>query len=165
MPFLALTHDLAVDPAAAAPSWQPAAALDANDLHDGLRVLVYPDGADPAIASAAFRFPADYGGGGQWVIRWKSAATAGGVVWAVGYNAIAVGESADPVAYAQAQKVTSAAAATARDIVEAAITPAGGNFAAGDTVMVSVARDLADGNDTMADEAELVEFGFNYTAA
>jgi hypothetical protein len=166
MPFLDLTDALVPDPASTTgPYWQPSAILDANDLHDGIQVLAFPDGSTKIFASTRFRFPSDYGSSGQWVIRWKTTATTGNVVWDVDYNALAVGESADPSSYTQSQTVTSGADATARDIVEATITPTDSNFAAGDTVFVSVGRDLADGSDTMAATAELIEFGFNYTAA
>lgn len=166
MPFLDLTDALVADPASTTgPYWQPSAILDVNDLHDGLPILAFPNGSVKIVGSCRFRFPSDYGSGGQWVVTWKSSGTTGSVVWDVDYNAIAVGEPGDPVAYTESQTVTSPADATARDIVEATITPTGGNFAAGDRVFVSVGRDLADGADTLAATAELVEFGFQYTAA
>jgi hypothetical protein len=161
-----LTDALVPDPTnTAAPYWQPSSILDANDLHDGIPVLVFPDGSTKIGASCRFKVPQNYVGTPVFVVRWKTAATTGDVVWDVDYNAIAVNEPGDPSAYTESLTATDSADATARDLNDASMSATAGNFAAGDTVFVTVSRDLANGSDTLADEAELVEFVFQYADA
>ena len=159
-----LRDALSPDPTnASAPFWQPASILDANDLHDGLQVLVFPDGSTKIGAMVEFELPTNYVGTPTFVIRWKSAATTGDVVWDVDYNTIGVGETGDPSAYTESLTVTDTVAGTARLDSEVSVAATAGNFAVGDRVLITLSRDLVDSNDTMADEAELIGFKLTFT--
>lgn len=163
---LDLTDALVPDPTnTAAPYWQPSSILDANDLHDGIPVLVFPDGSTKIGASCRFKVPQNYVGTPKFTVRWKTTATTGDVVWDVDYNAIAVNEPGDPSAYTESLTGTDTADATARDLNDCEMSATAGNFAVGDTVFVTVSRDLVNASDTLAASAELVECWFSYADA
>ena len=161
-----LTDALVPDPSnTAAPYWQPASILDTNDLHDGVQYLIFPDGSTKIGAMCRFTVPQNFVGTAVWKVRWKSAATSGDVVWDVDYNAIAVGESGDPSSVTENDTATDTVPGTTELLADIDVTPTSGNFAVGDTVLVTLSRDSTDAADTMADEAELVGFQFSYADA
>lgn len=158
-----LTGLLTPDPSQTAPCyWAPVSILDTNDKHKGDQVLCFPDGSVKTIASCGFRVPDNYVGTAKFIVIWKTTLTSGAVVWDVDYNAIAVGESMDPSSFDESLTVTDTAAGTTNFRNDAEVSATSGNFTIGDRVAVSVARDLADGSDTLAGIAQLAGFFFQY---
>lgn len=116
-----------------------------------------------------FRMPADYSSSPVAKVQWKAAsATSGNVVWDVRLSATTPADAQDVDAqdFGSANTATSAAAATAGHLVEASVTLTNADsVAAGDFVVVRVARAAADGSDTMTGDAELVAVALTYTTA
>jgi predicted RNA-binding protein len=86
------------------------------------------------------------------------------VVWDVDTNAIADGESLDPTTDDDAQTVTATTPATAR-LREDSVVTFSGTYAADDAVLVSVYRDGVQAADTLATEALVEGFLFEYADA
>lgn len=162
-----LTDGLVPDPTATnPPRWQPSSVLDSNDLYDGIPRLVFDGSLSTKDgASCQFRVPDNYVGTASFIVRWKCSATSGDVVWDVDYNAIAAGESGDPSAVQEALTATDTAAGTTELLNDASLSATASNLAVGDTVMVTLSRDQVSASDTLADEAEVVGFYFQYADA
>ncbi len=114
-----------------------------------------------------FRMPADYASGLTATVQWKAAsATSGGVVWDVRIAAVTPGDATDvdAKAFGSANTATGTAPATAGHLVGTAVTVTNADsVAAGDFVVVRLARAAADGSDTAAGDAEVVAVGISYT--
>lgn len=164
---LDLTGGLVPDPTAATPPvWQPAAILDANDLYDGLPVLKFVDTTSTKNgAQVAFRVPANYVGTAVFLVRYKANGTSGAVVFDVDYRSIAVGESGDPSSHQRSITATDTIPGTARLLDEVTLTATATDFAAGDTVMLTLSRDCTDAADTTTAAIEVVGFVFQYADA
>ncbi len=111
--------------------------------------------------------PADYASAPVAKVQWKAASgTTGNVVWDVRISATSPGDSTDVDAqdFDAANTATSAAPGTAGYLAEASITLTNADsVAAGDLVVVRLARAAADGSDTMTGDAELVNLALSYT--
>ncbi len=115
----------------------------------------------------SFRMPDDYASGLAAKVQYKMAsATSGGVAWDVRVSATSDGDSQD----VDAQDFTSANVGTATvpgtagylDEVSVTLTNAD-SVAAGDFVVIRVARAVADAADTAAGDAELLAVALAYT--
>lgn len=162
IPFsgLLVPHDVA-----SPPRWQPAAVLDANDLYPSVPVLAFPDSGTKIGASCLLTIPKNYVGSPKIVLRWKTTATTGDVVWDVDCRSIAVNEPGDPTTHQEALTVTDTADATARDLNDAEVSLTAANLAVDDSLFLTVSRDGANGSDTLAAVAELVEAWLEYADA
>jgi hypothetical protein len=114
-----------------------------------------------------FRMPADYASAPVAKIAWKAtSATSGGVVWDVRVSATTPGDTQDVDAqdFDSANTATGTAPATAGYLVETSVTLTNADsVAAGDFVVIRVARAAANGSDTATGDAELVAVGLTYT--
>lgn len=116
-----------------------------------------------------FRMPADYASTPAAVVQWKAAsATSGGVVWDVRVAAVTTGDATDVDAkgFAAANTATGTAPATAGHLVDTTVTLTNADsVAAGDMVVVRLARAAANGADTATGDAELLQLAITYTTA
>lgn len=116
-----------------------------------------------------FRMPADYASGLAAKVQYKMAsATSGDVVWDVRVSATSDGDSQDVDAqdFAAANTATVTVPATTGHLDEASITLANADsVAAGDFVVVRVARDATSESDTASGDAELLAVTVEYTTA
>lgn len=117
----------------------------------------------------SFRMPADYASAPVAKVQYKMAsATTGGVAWDVRISATSDGDSQDVDAqdFASANVGTATVPGTAGYLDEVSVTLTNADsLAAGDLVVVRVARAVANGSDTAAGDAELVAVNFEYTTA
>ena len=143
---------------------EPAAiVLQANDRYSQL-VFVFVDTATRILLGGAFIVPQNYVGTPKVGLIWATTATSGNADWEFDYKAIADGESADPSSDDESVGAVVAAPDTARltKVTEIALT--GGNFAAGDLVQFSIARDGSE-SDTIAAGLFLLAAYFSYADA
>lgn len=114
-----------------------------------------------------FRMPADYASAPVAVVQWKAtSATSGGVVWDVRVSATTTGDSQDVDAqdFASANTATGTAPGTAGYLLDTSVTLTNADsVAAGDFVVVRLARAAADGSDTATGDAECVGMAITYT--
>lgn len=115
----------------------------------------------------SFRMPADYVSTPVAKIQYKAAsATSGGVAWDVRLSATSDGDSQDVDAqdFGSANVGTATVPGTAGhlDEVSVALTNDDG-LAAGDFVVIRVARAVANGSDTATGDAELVAINIEYS--
>jgi hypothetical protein len=155
---------LTPDPAGGA-YWQPASILDTNDLYPGAEVLVFPDTGTKIAAFCRIPVPKNYVGTAKIGLRWKTSATTGDVVWDADYRSIAVNEPGDPTTHQESVTVTDTADPTARDLNDAEMSLTSANLAVDDTLHISIARDGANGSDTLAAPAELIDAWLEYADA
>lgn len=127
------------------------------------------DASTEEWVSYAFQMPADYASAPAAKIHYKMAsATSGDVVWVVQIAAVSDGDAADvdAKAFGTANSATVTVPGTAGYIDVASITLTNADsVAAGDFVVVRVARDADAGGDTATGDAELVMCAIQYTAA
>lgn len=113
------------------------------------------------------RMPDDYASGLVAKLQWLAAsATSGAVVWDVRVSATTPADSQDVDAqdFASANTATTTVPGTAGYLAETSITLTNADsVAAGDFVVVRVARAAADGADTATGDAELVAVSLSYT--
>lgn len=147
----------------AAANQPPGASYATPDTRNSNLVLNFDAAATEYAVFSSF-VPANYGAGGFTVtIVWASAsATSGNVVWSVEIERQQDGT--DTIAsdsFASAQTVISAAPGTTGIVKYANISLTNGaqidNVAAGEAFRIRVARVGADGNDTMANDAQLIK--------
>ena len=132
-----------------------------NDLYESL-VLAFNDTSVKDEVSGIFQVPVNYGGtAANIVVLWTSTVTSGNVVWDFDYNAIGVGESADPSSHTDTDTVTDAAPGTTMLIQEAVIALTAGDFAAEDSVLFQFGRDGA-ASDTLAGIVIVLGLLFEY---
>lgn len=114
-----------------------------------------------------FRMPADYASTPAAVVQWKAtSATSGGVVWDVRVAAVTTGDAVDVDAkgFGSANTATGTAPATAGYMLDTLVTLTNADsLAAGDFVVVRLARVAADAADTASGDAEVVAVGITYT--
>lgn len=144
--------------------WEGAALDDVNDRYPH-ELLTLEDSGTKVSAGVMFTVPKNYVGTPKVVVRWKTTATTGDVVFDVEYTAIAAGETLDPSADQEALSVTDSAPGTARLANDCEVSLTAGNLAPDDTVLMNVSRDGTDGADTLAADAQLVEAWFQYADA
>lgn len=127
------------------------------------------DAATEEWASWAFRMPADYASAPVLKVQYKMAsATTGDVVWAGSIAAVTDGDSTDVDAkvFATANTATVTVPGTAGYLDEASITMTNADsLAAGDFVVIRIARQGAAGGDTATGDAEFVGAALVYTTA
>lgn len=140
---------------------KPSSVDDSNDRFPH-EILAFADSGTRVAASATFAVPKNYVGTPKAHVVWKSTATTGDVVWDVDTKAVAVGESLDPSTDDDAQTVTTTTDGTARDRNNSEVTLTG-TYAADDLVLIKVARDGAQGADTLAAEALFEGVFFEYS--
>lgn len=118
-------------------------------------------------ATWQFRMPDDYASGPTLKIAWKAtSATSGGVVWDARVSATSSGDSQDVDAqdFDSANTATGTAPGTAGYLLETSITLTNADsVAAGDFVVVRLARAAANGSDTATGDAELMMAAVSYT--
>lgn len=128
--------------------------------------LLY-DAATEEWASWAFRMSADYASAPVLKVQYKMAsATTGDVIWAGSIAAVSDGDSTDVDAkvFATANTATVTVPGTAGFIDEASITMTNADsVAAGDFVVVRIARQGAAGGDTATGDAEFIGAALTYT--
>ncbi|UWZ37862.1 hypothetical protein Drose_06190 [Dactylosporangium roseum] len=129
--------------------------------------LLY-DAASEEWASWAFRMPADYASAPVLKVQFKmTSATSGDVVWAAQVAAVTDGDATDVDAkvFAVANTATVTVPGTVGYLKEASITIANADsLAAGDFVVVRLARQGAAAGDTATGDAEMVGAALTYTA-
>lgn len=127
------------------------------------------DAATDEWCTWAFRMPADYSSSPVLKVQYKMAsATSGDVVWDGRIAAVTDGESADIDAkvFASANTATVTVPGTAGFLDEASITMTNAdNVAAGDFVVVRIARNGSSGSDTATGDAEFIAAALTYTTA
>lgn len=126
------------------------------------------DASTEEWASWSFRMPADYSSSPVLKIQYKmTSATSGNIVWVGQLAAITDGDSTDGDAKAFAAVNSSGAVAvpgTAGFVKEVSITMTNADsVAAGDFVVVRIARDADDANDTATGDAEFIGAALTYT--
>jgi hypothetical protein len=125
------------------------------------------DAATEEWASWSFRMPADYASAPVLKVQYKMAsATTGDVIWAGSIAAVTDGDSTDVDAkvFATANTATVTVPGTAGHLDEASITMTNADsVAAGDFVVVRIARQGAAGGDTATGDAEFVGAALTYT--
>lgn len=127
------------------------------------------DAATEEWASWSFRMPADFASlpAGALKVQYKmAAATTGDVVWAGSIAAVSDGDATDVDAkvFATANTATVTVPGTAGHLDEASITMTNADsVAAGDFVVVRIARQGVAGGDTATGDAELVTAALLYT--
>ncbi len=130
--------------------------------------LLYDPAADERC-TWQFRMPADYASGLTAVVSWKAAsATSGDVVWDVRIAAVTAGDATDVDAkgFGSANTATGTAPATAGYLVDTSVTVTNADsVAAGDFVVVRLARNGSSGSDTASGDAECVSLGITYTTS
>ena len=119
--------------------------------------------------SFAVQWPADYASAPVAKVHYKMAsATSGDVVWVVQLAAVSDGDATDvdAKAFSTANSGTVTVPATAGYIDVASITLTNADsVAAGDFVVIRVARQAAAGGDTATGDAEQVMVAIQYTTA
>ncbi len=114
-----------------------------------------------------FRMPADYASGLTAKVQYAMAsATSGGVAWDVRVSATSDGDSVDVDAqdFASANVGTATVPGTAGYLDEVSVTLTNADsVAAGDFVVIRVARAVADAADTATGDAELLAVALEYT--
>jgi hypothetical protein len=117
----------------------------------------------------SFRMPDDYASAPALKVQWKAAsATSGGVVWDARVSATSSGDSQDVDAqdFDSANTATGTAPGTAGFLLETSITLTNADsVAAGDFVVVRLARAAANGSDTATGDAECAMVALTYTTA
>lgn len=125
------------------------------------------DASTEEWATWAFRMPADYASGPVAKIQYKAAsATSGGVTWDVRISATSDGDSQDVDAqdFGSANTGNATVPGTAGHLDEVSVTLTNADsVAAGDFVVVRVARAVSDGGDTASGDAELLAVTIEYT--
>lgn len=116
---------------------------------------------------SGFTVPKNYVGTAKVIIVWTTSATTGNAVWDFDYRAVGGNdaESLDQTTQDETVTVTDAAPGAAYRRLETSITLTAGNFAADDTVEYLIARDGADGSETLAAAAILWDVYFEYADA
>jgi hypothetical protein len=114
-----------------------------------------------------WRMPADYGGSPVLKLQCRTALTSGAVVWEGRIAAVTPADAVDVGTKAFGSANTSAATtvpASAGRLFEVSIAMANADsLAAGDLVVLYVARDAAHGSDTAAGDVALVAATLEYT--
>lgn len=127
------------------------------------------DAATEEWASWSFRMPADYSSSPVCKVQYKMAsATSGDVIWVAQLAAVTDGDATDvdAKAFAAANSATVTVPGTAGHLDEASITMTNADsVAAGDFVVLRVARDADAAGDTATGDAELVAVALTYTTA
>lgn len=165
------THRLFIPAAAFLPNLgnsnvypKPSSIDDSNDAAPR-EILAFKDSGTRISAYATFQVPQNYVGTPKMVTHWRTTATSGNVVNEVATKAIADGESMDPASLNDdAVSATVAVPGTARVRKDTSHTLTG-TYAAGDLVLLEVARDGAQnsGNDdTLAAEWLFEGASFEY---
>jgi hypothetical protein len=115
----------------------------------------------------SFRMPDDYASGPVLKVLWKAtSATSGGVVWDGRVSATSSGDSQDVDAqdFDSANTATGTAPGTAGYLLETSITLTNADsVAAGDFVVIRLARAAANGSDTATGDAEMMMAALSYT--
>lgn len=117
----------------------------------------------------SFRMPADYASAPVLKVQYKMAsATSGAVGWVAQVAAVSDGDAqdVDAKAFAAANSATVTVPGTAGYLDEASITlTADDSVAAGDLVILRLARDADDAADTATGDAEVVAAALTYTTS
>jgi hypothetical protein len=116
----------------------------------------------------SFRMPTSYVSAPAAKVQYKMAsATSGGVTWDVRVSATSDGDAQDVDAqdFASANTASATVPATAGYLDEVNVTLTNADsLAAGDLVVLRVARAVADAGDTATGDAELLGVSFEYTS-
>jgi hypothetical protein len=126
------------------------------------------DASSEEWATWQFRMPDDYASAAVAKVAFKmTSATSGAVVWGVQIAAVTPGDAVvvnSAKAFATVNTTTTTVGGTVGYVVESSITLTNDDsVAAGDFVVMRVARVAANGSDTATGDAELVQVGLSYT--
>jgi hypothetical protein len=115
----------------------------------------------------AFRMPADYSSAPVAKVQYKMAsATTGGVTWDVRVSATSDGDAQDVDAqdFGSANTGSATVPGTAGHLDEISVTLTNADsLAAGDYVVIRLARAVGDGGDTATGDAEMLALNLQYT--
>jgi hypothetical protein len=153
-------------------AWNPD--LNDNGIKDageaewtpGSNLLKFDAADDECAVSQPFKLRANYNGGLDIVIDYRSTATTGGVVWTYQMS-WAHPDSTDWSAYsavAASDTVTDTVqgAAAINEVTDDAFTDFDDNFAVSHMIKIKLCRDANAGGDDAAGDVELVDFIVNY---
>jgi hypothetical protein len=140
---------------------EPAALTQTNDRYPQL-LWRYKDTGTKISVGFRFIVPNDYVGSPVFGLVWTSTATSGDVVWDLDYSCAARTASLDPSADEEALTVTSTAPGSSQTGVSPTVSATAANLSAGQVIQGSLSRDGASGSDTMAADAVLYGFYFQY---
>jgi hypothetical protein len=170
------THRIPILGFATRPDDTGEAGFESADLNFGANDLVkgFVLGLGSALAGqptvkhgvyGRFRVPKNNIGTAVLVIEWSATVTSGNVVFDFDYNAVGGNdtESLDPSGWQESVTVTDAAPGTARRKLAITVSLTSANLAIDDIVDFFFGRDGADGADTMAGRAYVVEVSFEYS--
>lgn len=146
---------------------QPSGNVFTNDIHAAARVLTFTDTATKIGMSGSITVPKNYVGTLKFYVIWTSTVTSGNVVWDVDYSSTGGDNttSLDVAAVEEALTVTDAAPGASLRRLNVEVSATSANVSADDTLQVTLSRDGADGSDTLAGSAHVVDFGILYADA
>jgi hypothetical protein len=151
--------------------FEPYDVLATNDVWDRLILRCgASNSAQPTVRAGVhggFTVPKNYVGSAVIVVVWTATLTSGNVVWDFDYRTVGGNDttSLDQSGTEEAVTVTDAAPGAAHRRLEATANLTSANFAADEEVTFFLARDGADGSDTMAGSALLFNALFQYADA
>ena len=136
-----------------------------NDLWKG-QCFVFKDTSTKDSLALVFKVPKNYVGTPKLVITWGTVVTSGNVEWETDYRAIAAAESLDPTTW-QETVASGAVAVPGTTLLskETSLALTGGNFSVDDLVLLHLSRKGSSGNDTAADDVEVLDVEFEYADA
>lgn len=141
---------------------EPASITQTNDLYPQM-IWRYKDSGTKISVGFRFIVPNDYAGSPVFGLVWTSTATSGDVVWDLDYVCAARTATLDPAATEEVLTVTSTAPGSSQTGVNPTMSATAANLSAGQVIMGSLSRDGASGSDTMAADAALYGFYFQYS--
>jgi hypothetical protein len=141
------------------PTTNPAVAACVTGTNTQQGVAQFTDASNLSVQDR-FYLPLDWAGSIDAIVKWRTSATSGDVVWQLATACVASGESIDP-SFNAASTVTSTASGTTNRLVLAtieAVTVTG--CAAGEELYFKFFRDAAHASDNLAATAELISLTF-----
>jgi hypothetical protein len=144
------------------PTTSPAVPACRTGTNTQKGTLDFADGAN-LTAQSFFRLPTGWTGNIDAVVTWISSTTTGDVVWQIAIACASDGESDDPAFTDDAftADTTKGTANQLNDTASNTVTTTG-TCAAGDIAHIRIRRDSANGSDTMAGTARLVNVQLTY---
>ena len=136
-------------------------AINASFVWDAI-ALTFNDSSTEILAYGTFVVPGNYSAGAKINVWFFSTANTGNCRWEFKY-AILSADNTLTEATAETISVNQAVSSTQWGWTKATLTLTAGNFAAGNNVVFSIARDGADAADTMAADAHVGQLVFEYT--
>lgn len=148
------------------PTTNPAVAACRTGTNVQKGTLDFANGANALTAQSFFRLPTGWTGNIDAIVTWSSSTTTGNVVWQLAIACAGDADADDP-AFTDDAFTADATKGTANQLNDTAsntITTTG-TCAAGDIAHLRIKRDPANGSDTMAGTARLLNVHLTYRAA